>query len=854
MIPIRLSISGFLSYQQKTELDFTQFDLACISGQNGAGKSSILEAITWVLFGKARGQDDDSLLNEHQVPRQAEVQFEFEYERNYYRVTRTKAYRKTAGLDLQVKGQDGIWKPLTEKSIRMSEQAISRILKLDYDTFINASFFLQGKADEFTQKNPSERKKVLANILGLEIWDRYRDLAGEQRRQAELEQRLTDEHLKGIDNELAEEDERTEKLHQAEEKLRQLEEMRELHEKQLELARRIEESLEEKRRTLSLLERNRDEVSKRVASLRNQLTDTETKLNQIRARLANETDIQERQAAWKASRDALRKLDEMSLAFQEILTQRQAPERTIAAERSRLEEQLRGQKQRLEEVRTIKLALEKDRSLIPDLEAEVGRLTNDLQRMDGINEELHERLERNGNLEAQNSQLRKEMEELRERIERLDAATGAVCPLCGQVMGEEERTALIVRLRAEGTSLGDRYRANSAEMDTGRAKAAELARSLNSLRALEETQKQRTRELDQIQQRLNLSRQSVEQEAVLSERIEQLESDLEDEVYCVEERRLLARLDIKAAETGYDPELHASARREEQRLRQVERDLLDLEAARAALAPVEEQKASLKRMLNEEQRQYQAHDAEWSAASMDYQLQVEKAPDVDAMEREALRARSEENRSRAEVGSLRQRVEILGERRAERQRMEQVRQEQAQLAARLRFLEKAFGKDGVQALLIEQALPEIELQANELLDHLSAGQMSVRFDTQRQLKSREGSRETLDILITDGAGTRTYEMYSGGEAFRVNFAVRLALSQVLARRAGARLQTLFIDEGFGSQDADGRQRLLEAINLVRPQFERILVITHMEELKDAFPARVEVQKTPQGSQIEVFAG
>jgi exonuclease SbcC len=95
-------------------------------------------------------------------------------------------------------------------------------------------------------------------------------------------------------------------------------------------------------------------------------------------------------------------------------------------------------------------------------------------------------------------------------------------------------------------------------------------------------------------------------------------------------------------------------------------------------------------------------------------------------------------------------------------------------------------------------------------------------------------------------------MFSGGEAFRVNFAIRLALSRVLAQRAGARLQTLVIDEGFGSQDAQGRQRLIEAINPVHKDFAKILVITHLEELKEAFPCRIEVEKTPRGSTVTVI--
>jgi exonuclease SbcC len=90
-------------------------------------------------------------------------------------------------------------------------------------------------------------------------------------------------------------------------------------------------------------------------------------------------------------------------------------------------------------------------------------------------------------------------------------------------------------------------------------------------------------------------------------------------------------------------------------------------------------------------------------------------------------------------------------------------------------------------------------------------------------------------------------MYSGGEAFRINFALRIALSRLLARRAGAPLPTLIIDEGFGSQDSAGRERLVEAIRAIQDDFRCVLVVTHLDELRDAFPVRIEVQKTPEGS-------
>jgi exonuclease SbcC len=128
--------------------------------------------------------------------------------------------------------------------------------------------------------------------------------------------------------------------------------------------------------------------------------------------------------------------------------------------------------------------------------------------------------------------------------------------------------------------------------------------------------------------------------------------------------------------------------------------------------------------------------------------------------------------------------------------------------------------------------------------------MHVKMETQRQTKKGE-TVETLDINIADELGTRNYEMFSGGEAFRIDFAVRIALSKLLARRAGAPLPTLIIDEGFGTQDGTGIEKLKEAINSIQDDFEKILVITHMEELRDAFPNRINVVKTAQGSTVEV---
>jgi exonuclease SbcC len=148
------------------------------------------------------------------------------------------------------------------------------------------------------------------------------------------------------------------------------------------------------------------------------------------------------------------------------------------------------------------------------------------------------------------------------------------------------------------------------------------------------------------------------------------------------------------------------------------------------------------------------------------------------------------------------------------------------------------------------ALPELEIETNKLLGRMTDNRMHVKIESQRE--TRKGDTvETLDIKIADELGTRNYEMFSGGEAFRINFAIRIALSKLLARRAGAPLPTLIIDEGFGTQDASGLEKLKEAITSIQDDFKKIIVITHIEELKDAFPTRIDVVKTVDGSTIEV---
>ena len=205
MIPVTLWLRNFLCYGEDVEpLDFTHLHLACLSGENGHGKSALLDAITWALWGKARAATDELV---RIGTTEMEVDFEFLLEGSHYRVVRKRdglrpRNRGQSSLELQVI-IDGQAHALTENSLRATQAKIIELLHLDYETFINSAFLLQGRADEFTTKAPMERKQILADILGLSLYDEYESRAKEQARAKEIEARALTAQIDQWDRELA---------------------------------------------------------------------------------------------------------------------------------------------------------------------------------------------------------------------------------------------------------------------------------------------------------------------------------------------------------------------------------------------------------------------------------------------------------------------------------------------------------------------------------------------------------------------------------------------------------------------------------------------------------------------------
>ena len=446
------------------------------------------------------------------------------------------------------------------------------------------------------------------------------------------------------------------------------------------------------------------------------------------------------------------------------------------------------------------------------------------------------------------------MNQLKERIDTLKFAEGASCPLCGQQLSEEHRASTLQQLEEEGRQKGDRTAPTSRNRAISPRRSADTETNIRALISAENERVRFTGSMSQLTERLDILKTAAEQwETVGQKRLKEVEKILEQEKYALEEHKQLAKLDKELARLGYDASAHDELREKESELRGIEVEFSNLKSAREVSKQIESEIDNLRSEIKNRESEIETLEAQYQKANSNLTSAESESPNLEEAERELFRLRENENRARSELGGARQRVEILATQRTRKAQFSQEREALQKQIVQHKTLEKAFGKDGVPALLIEQALPQIEEKANDLLDRLSDGQMSIRFVTQTEYKDkkRDDLRETLDIQISDSAGIRAYEMYSGGEAFRVNFAIRLALSEILAQRKGARLQTLVIDEGFGSQDTLGRQRLVEAINLVKNDFAKILVITHLDELKDAFPTRIEVEKTDRGSMVTV---
>lgn len=181
MRPIRLTLEGFISFRERTEIDFSELDLFAIVGQTGSGKTALLDAITWALFGQTSrlGKTAADLISHG--ANKVVVHLGFAAGEKRYRVARTA--KRTGSPQIRFEKQESdSWRPMPETGAAEINEAVCRIVGLDFKAFTRSVILPQGKFDAFLRGDHKERREILKSLLGLEVYDRMREIAGEKAR------------------------------------------------------------------------------------------------------------------------------------------------------------------------------------------------------------------------------------------------------------------------------------------------------------------------------------------------------------------------------------------------------------------------------------------------------------------------------------------------------------------------------------------------------------------------------------------------------------------------------------------------------------------------------------------------
>lgn len=854
MIPVKLAMRNFMSYRDNVPpLNFDGIHTACICGNNGNGKSSLIDAMTWALWGKARAKSDDELI--HLGQNEMEVEFDFAVGGQTYRIIRKHARPKRRGrsgqtiLDFQIAGNG--FKSISGDSITQTQQKITQVLHMDYETFINSALLLQGRADEFATKRPVERKQVLADILGLSFYDGLEERAKELAKEQEAEGTQIESTIREIEDELARKPDYEAELEQAQTELGQIEKLITEQETRLSSLRQERESLENKKQQLI-------QVEEHITATRRELERRDQEVKQYQTRIKEYEDIIAQRPAieegYNQLAEARKQNDELNQKLGllvKLKDNKSQLEMSIERAQAELLSEHKLAQSRITELDATSQRLPQLRGELQEAEARLRQLAEEEETLNRKRQTSQELTKQVNYMESTQTRLEQEIAEIQEKINTLSAQPEAKCPLCGTELGEDGLNRIQVKYASDREQKADVLKQNQFELTSRKTELQALESEISPLEA------KLNQEKASAQGRVSLLNQAITQAQAVDNQLNEernkinaLELRLAKKEFATSEQKALASVEEELARLDYDAGQHEQVQNRLAELEKYEAPKRKLEEADRLISEVTEAARKAEEASQELRLRLETEAQKGQELNKELEALPQLASELAQAEAEHQTLSARQKQAQELMGSVKEKLQRCSELELKKKEKGKQLSQAAKDEAIYKELAKAFGKGGIQALLIEAALPEIEAEANRLLARMTDNRMHVKIETQRETKKGDLT-ETLDITIGDELGTRNYEMYSGGEAFRINFALRIALSKLLARRAGAPLPTLIIDEGFGTQDIAGIEKIKEAINSIQDDFEKILVITHIEELRDAFPTRIDVIKTAQGSTLEV---
>jgi exonuclease SbcC len=902
MIPLKLQLKNFLSYGPEIQtVDLSTYPLICLSGKNGHGKSALLDAMTWALWGQARkvtgnAKADQGLLRLGQT--QMMVSLDFEFNHQIYRVRRefSVTYGKPlAALDFGIVNTDESFVPLTDKTISLTQDVIEHTLNLSFDSFSNSAFLRQGQANEFSKKSPKDRKEILATILGLNQYETVRTLAMNKIRQATIDRtaRLTVQEK--IELELQKKDLIVEQLGQLDIQLLTHNTQETMLKQQAQtLADGNKQLFEDQKKyqvitfALNQLIKKEDEDIQQLRSSitewkivhKKQLLMTDPKaldaekqelLNQIKQyqyALQKTLELKEQYLKHKETAQQLSyqlkekqnaALQHKKIAIERLLIEKQTDEKSI----------IDTDKQLIETHQDLK----KHQSSLTALHTLLTSQPAALQKLQSIEKQFDRRKEHYQKFLEQGKWVTSELENLEQKTALAHDDEDPSCPLCEQNLSAARKRFLKQKFVEQEQFLKRRLQRITLVVKQLKAVLIEQHKELEAARkqieqlALAQAQyHEHEKNIEKIKvssDQLATHKLALEKKLLalsLTIAADQLALDIliKQDALVVENNneyqaiiKQLKDIEVEAKKLQYNQELHKKV---DARLAIIEQQSTEYMKLMQELA-LQNQRQKVVSQLCSDLKVVRKEKTELTLQAAMFGTLQDRQKAYEQQELQLVTTTKELAQHKEQILDQKARLET------QRTALENLEKEHKEQQVTITALQEtiydyqaiaaATGKDGIQALLIEDAIPEIEQEANSLLARLTNNQAQVFFESLRDLK-KGGSKETLDIKISDSQGIRPYEMFSGGEAFRIDFAIRIAISKLLARRAGTSLQTLIIDEGFGSQDEEGLALIMDALHNIQEDFSKIIIVSHLASMKDNFPVHFVVDKGPNGSTVSVI--
>jgi exonuclease SbcC len=781
----RLRLCNFRQHIDTT----IEFDagITGIIGPNGSGKSTVLEAIAWALYGMPAARGTRESIRSYRAAPRASVKVELDFELGGHR------YFVSRGLTNAELFLDGASAPIAT-SISGVSDLLRRRLGMSHEEFFNTYFTGQKELGVMAAMGPVDRAKFLSRVLGYERLRDAQDLVRKRRSAIESE-------TKGLRGAMPEAESVHRALAEAEERLRTSRDKLAATAAQRVSARR---ALDEIAPQWEAMQRERDALQAIVSELRVVESERAARERDV-ARIQRECEeVTEARAERERIGVELAPLPALQAELREL--ERACNE---VARRGTLEDTLRGIVEELAKLTERRSKLESAPALEAEAQEELTRVRTELLQVQGQFEAMQtewvrDRQEAETKREALLQQLR-DVEAQREQI--VELGENGTCPICSRPLGDHFRSVLeVLDTQIDTIKVDGKYY---------RARMEQLATTPENIAQADEKRRQLFELVGKLERRLAKVQAGIQE-------LQSVSRDLETK----EKRRVSLEEELSTIAVEYDAVRHAEVKRIVERLAPLESRAAKLAAQIEREPQLDEQRARARAVM----AQIATREAELNERRAAIRFSEESFGD--------LRTRYEATAAAFRVAEIAD-VTAAAEAKAAQEALEsadQARVELARAEARLAELtrerrmhdelDRAFGD--IRTDLNQEMRPELSDRASSYIRELTDGRYSeVELDDQ------------YNIIVLEDAIPKP--VISGGEEDLANLVLRLAISEMIAERAGQVFSLLILDEVFGSLDEARRHNVVDLLRRLQDRFEQVILITHIESVREGLDRVVMVR-------------